>query len=133
MSIRTVIGIVTAAAVVDCRRVWDAQGLGAENFSIKLCAVGEGVTWETPPTHYAVADWVEYDMVVAWLALEDGVLPPIWGTWGEDGVIDEASALAATSKENLQIYCGPGDLNQLSHLNSVMEAPGLRQVPDREY
>ncbi len=133
MSIRTIIGVVTAAAVIDCRRVWNAQGLGTENFTIKLCANEPGVTWETPATHYALADWVEYETAVAWLALEDGILPTIWGTWGEDGIIDEASALAAISAENLEIFCGPGALDQQIHLNSILSTLSLVEVPDRIY
>lgn len=132
MSNQRFIAIVTDAELVDCRRVWDAQGLGPENFLIKICAASPGVTWETPPTHHAVSDAQEPSMIAAWQAMAYGVLPEIFGVWGEDGVIDEASAIAATAGDVLQVYTGSGEVNPQEHLDGILYGRGLMQVPEKE-
>lgn len=129
MTYLPVIAIVTADALINCRRVWAAMGLGDENFTIKICENVPGVTYETTPTHYAVSDNIEPELLAEWMALADGILPEIIGTWGEDGIIDEISALDATSKFILQVYGASGEVNPQQHLNGILNGRNLREIP----
>jgi hypothetical protein len=123
--------IVTAAAKDDANLVWLAMGRGPNTFTRKLCAIDEGVTWETTPTHYLMADSSSSESdVAAWQAMANGDLPQIEGVWGEDDVIDAASAMEATSAANLQVYSASGDVIPTEHAAGILGSRNLMLVPD---
>lgn len=125
--------VVTAAAKDDANLVWAAMGRGPNTFTRKLCADEPGVTSETPATHYLMADSSsEESDVHAWQAMANGDLPAISGIWGEDGVIDAASAQAAVSGTNLQVYSASGDVTPVDHMNGILASRGLMLVPEAE-
>jgi hypothetical protein len=128
-----VICIVTAAKKTDANLVWQAMDRGPETFTRKLCAIGEGVTPETPPTHYLMSDTSSTESDVAiWQGMANGDLPPISGIWGVNGVISAANAMTATNGANLQVYSASGDVIPVDHAAGILASRDLRFVPDPE-
>jgi len=123
--------IVTAAKRVSANRVWEAMGRGENTFARKLCAADENATDETPATHYLMADSSSSESDVhAWQAMADGALPAISGFWGEDGIINAASAQDAVSAANLQVYSASGSVVPTEHAAGILASRGLMLVPD---
>lgn len=124
--------IVTDAARVDINRVWEARGLGPDNFSRKVCAIDPGATPATPPTHWLMSDAGASDAEVAIVqAMTAGTLPS-GVAWGEGGLIAEADALAATDGAVLQVYTAAGDVEPVDHIAGILAGRGLQYVPAEE-
>lgn len=127
--------ICTAAARTNINLIWEAMGRGPGTFSRKLCAVDPNATYEEPATHYLMQDMSATDENVAiWSAMaENNDLPPITGTWGEDGVISSQDAQAAISSGNLFVFPAyglDGEQSELDWRNGVLAGMGLQFVPD---
>lgn len=128
-----VICVVTAAAKDNANLVWAAMGRGPNTFSRKLCAVSGSATDATPATHYLMADSSASEADVhAWQAMAAGDLPQIDGIWGEDGVINAASAHDAVSASNLQVYSASGDVAPTEHAVGILASREMMFVPDPE-
>lgn len=125
-----VVCIVTAVAKANADAVWEAWGRGPNTFVRQLCAINAGATWQTPATHYLMADSSTEESEVAIMqAMGNGDLPPISGVWGVAGVISAAAALAAITAANLQVYSAAGDVVPIDHANGVLLGRGLQFVP----
>jgi hypothetical protein len=125
-----VICIVTAAAKAGADAVWEAWGRGPNTFVRGLCAIDPDATWETPPTHYLMADSSTEESEVAIMqAMANGDLPPISGVWGVAGVVSAAVALASITAANLQVYSASGDVVPVDHMNGILAGRGLQTVP----
>jgi hypothetical protein len=129
MSALPAVCIVTDAARANANLVWAAMGRGPGTFSRKLTTASPALT-TSPVTHWLMADSSAQDTDVAtWQAFASGVLPS-GITWGQNGVIAQASAIAAVSASNLQVYSASGNVVPLDHCNSIMAGRGLSWVPD---
>lgn len=130
--------ICTVAACDDINRVWEAMSRGPGTFTRKLCAIDANATWQTPATHYLMQDMSATDSDVAeWQALCSGDLPPITGTWGEDGIISAEDAQAACDGGNLQVFSAAGlddsgdnGATPTQWRDGVLLGAGLMFVPD---
>lgn len=123
--------IITAAAKDDANRVWSAMGRGPENFGVPLTNQIPAVIG-SPITHYVSADSSsQASDVAAWQAMQNGDLPPVppGVVWGENGVIDAASAMAAVTGENLQVYSASGNVTPVEHLNGILQGRALSLIP----
>jgi len=127
--------ITTDAAKVDVNRVFDATGRGPATCSVPLVAADdETATYETPATHWFGQDMsATDDLAITWLAMTQGDLPLISGTWGEDGVISAQDAQAACMNGNLWIFSAGGIQTTQERDNwrdSVIAGMGLKRRPD---
>lgn len=113
--------------------VFAARGLGPETFIRKLCAASPSATPSTPATHWlssnAAGSQEELNILTA---MTEGNLPPVPDgvIWGEDGVISEAAAIAATDGSVFQVYSAAGDIEPVDHVAAVLASRGLQYVPD---
>lgn len=130
MSNQPIVCIVAADAKADANLVWAAWGKGPDTFSRRLTD-DENPTTSSTVTHYLMADSstsVEDVQIIQGFA--NGDLPPISGSWGQDGVIEAADAQAAISGANLQCYSASGNVVPLDHANAILASRGLSFVPD---
>jgi hypothetical protein len=134
MSSLPTIVICTAATRDDINLVWEAMGRGPNNISRKMCAIDPLATFETPPTHYMMQDMSATDTdVIIWQGLCSGDLPPISGVWGEEGIIEAATAQAACSGGNMQVYSAAGletSQQATEWRDGTFLGVGLQFVPD---
>lgn len=126
------ITIVTAAALTDFNRICNAMGLGTAYLGRPLCAIDPEATWETPATHYLANDMSALDSEApVWQGMaQEADLPPINGTWGEDGVISAQDAQAALAFGNVKVFTAAGEDTPMQWLNGVLLGCGLQFVPD---
>ena len=125
--------IVTAAQRDNANAVWEARGRGPNNFSRKLCELDPGATYETPATHYLIADSsTTQEEVAIMMSFQDGDLPPLPdGTvWGEEGIISAADAMTAINGANMQVYAASGDVAPVDHAAGILSSRDLMLVPD---
>lgn len=128
-----IVCIVTDAKKDDNNRVFAARGMGLVTHTRKLCAIDPAATYETPPTHWlssnAAGDATELAILQA---MTLGELPslPEGVAWGEDGVISEADAKAATDGSVFHVYSCAGDVEPVDHAAAVLLSEGLQFVPD---
>lgn len=128
-----IVCIVGDAKKDDNNRVFAARGMGPETFIRKLCAIDPAATYETPPTHWlssnAAGDGGELAILQA---MTLGELPPLPDgvVWGEDGVISEADAKAATDGSVFHVYSCAGEVEPVEHAAAVLATEGLQFVPD---
>lgn len=134
MSNLPAIVICTAAVRANVNLVWEAMGRGPNNLSRKLCSIDPEATYETPATHYLMQDMGATDSDVAiWQGLCENNLPPIEGTWGEDGIIEAGDAQAACGGGNMQVYSAAGIVTPQQRdewRDGVLLGAGLQFVPD---
>ncbi len=119
--------IITDAHKSAANRVWEAMGRGPGTFSIPIVN-DPAATWDSPATHWLMADDSAMPAdVAAWQALQRGDLPPVPAgvVWGENGVIDAASAMAAVTASNLQVYSASGDVQAAEHMAGILAGRGL--------
>jgi len=130
MTTQPCVGIVKAADKDNANLVWNAWGKGPNTFSRRL-TTDAVPTMSSTVTHYLFADSsssVEDVQVIQGFA--NGDLPPIMDTWGVDGVISAADALAAIDGDSLQCYSASGSVTPLDHCNAILDSRGLKWVPD---
>lgn len=130
-----IVCIVTDAQKTNINLVFDARGLGPETFTRKLCAVDPSATPDTPPSHWLMSNAAgSQDELTILTAMTEGTLPalPDGVAWGEDGVISEADALAATDGAVFQVYSAAGDIEPVDHVAAVLVSRSLQYVPDPE-
>ena len=128
-----VICIISDAKKDDLNKVFEAMGIGPETFTRKLCTINPSATYETPPTHWlmSMVNASEEDVAI-WQAMTAGNLPqlPTGLSWGEDDIISEVSALAASAGNVFHVYSAAGDIVPVDHANAILESEGLQFVPD---
>lgn len=126
------VGIVKAADRANANLVWDAWGKGPNTFSRKLTTDSPATTSSTV-THYLFADSsTSVEDVAIIQAMANGDLPPLQTgySWGVDGVIAAADALAAIDGDSMQCYSASGNVTPLDHCNAILASRGLSWVPD---
>lgn len=127
------IGVIAAAAKDDANRVWAAWGKGPQTFSRALTD-DPSPTLESTVTHYLVADNTTATADIQIMqGFADGSLPPLAAVdavWGEDGIIDQAAAIASVSAANFQCYTASGEVEPRDHCDAILASRGLRLVPD---
>ena len=127
------ITIVTASAVTNLNRIGRAMGEGSVYFSgRKLCAIDPNATHLTPATHWLSQDMsAQAEDAPVWQSMaQQADLPPIVGTWGEDGVISSQDAQAALTYGNLKVYTAAGEDSPAQWCEGILTGLGLQLVPD---
>lgn len=130
-----IVCIITDEQKNNINLVFAARGHGPETFTRKLCAVDGNATPSTPPTHWlmsnAAGDQGELSILVD---MTNGILPslPTGVVWGQDGIISEVDALAATNSSVLQVYSAAGDVEPVDHVVAVLSSRNLQYVPEPE-
>lgn len=136
MSNLPLIVVVTAAAAQNASLVLEAWGRGPNTFT-----QGRKLTTDPAPTsgsvvtHRLVHDGsTDQATVAVFQGFANGDLPPLpnGASWGVDGIIDAASALAAISGASMQTFSASGDVIPTDHMMAVIETLGLKLVPDPE-
>jgi len=122
----------------DCNRTFDAIGRGPNTFSVALVAASDdSATYQSPATHWLGQDMSATDELTSiWLAMTNGEMPAITGSWGEDGIISEVDAVAACTSGNLQVYSAGGLIDSAAAMawrNAVLEGAGLKLRPDEPW
>lgn len=132
MSNHGLLAIVTTAQRANLNFVFDAMGLGPDNFSRRItndvpATSGSTVTQYGLYNASALAgDALLYENAKAgFLPNTDVNGDPIY--WGVNGVIDEAAALAAFAA--MQFWLNSSDVEPLTFANAVLAAAGLSYVP----
>lgn len=126
-----VVSLVVAAQKVAADAVWAAWGRGPETFGRALTDDPNPTTTSTI-THYLSADSsTTVEDVAIIQAMSHGDLPPLepGKTWGVDGVISAADALAAVNGASLQCYSASGNVEPLDHCNAILASRGLSWLP----
>lgn len=129
--------ICTAAARTNLNLVWNAMGRGPDTFIRRLASTP--VSEEDTPTHYLMQDMSAYDYdVVRWQALTAGDMPglddngnPIM--WGEESVISQEDAIAASTGGNLHIYTAAGPMTPTERdawRDGILAGRELAFIPD---
>ena len=130
-----IVCIITDAQKDAINLVFVARGDGPETFTRKICAADPDATPETTPTHWLMSDANGDDAELSILmAMTQGNLPdlPDGVVWGEDGVISEADAIAATDGAVFQVYSAGGDIEPVDHVAAVLASRDLQYVPEPE-
>ena len=127
--------ICVASARADLNRVWDAMGEGPSTFTTGLCADDPASTSETPPTHYIMLNMAASDSDAAiWQAMaQNNDLPPISGTWGQNGVISSEDAQAAIAAGNMLVFSAAGlatEQQREEWLAGVLASQDLQFIPN---
>lgn len=128
-----IIGIATAAALVNINLVLEAMGRGPGNISRKATTVSEP-EWTVTPTHYFMSDQgVTAEFQAQLLGFSNGDLPPLpeGVVWGENGVISASDALAAIGAESFAFASFNDGFAPLEQVAATLAAydPPLHIIP----
>lgn len=126
-----IIGIATAASLVNVNKVLEAMGRGPGNISRKA-TTASSPAWTATPTHYFMSDQgVTPEFQAQLLGFSNGDLPPLpeGVVWGVDGVISAGDALAAITAENFAFAAFNDGFTPGEQVASALAALGLHVIP----
>lgn len=95
--------------------------------TVPVCAIGEGVTWQTAPTHfYTNGASVDQDIAAIWQAAATGALPdgyevPPEATMTEQDIID--------AMDGIPVWTGANVSDATAWAAANLAPEGLMQVP----
>jgi hypothetical protein len=135
------IGIVTAGVQPAINQIFFALGRGPASFSVMLCDDVPEATYESPVTHYLMADMSAMQSdVETWAAMAQNKLLPALPTgvvWGENGIISEAAAQAALDTPDAMVlfpaYGLQTQQDRDNWLATALQNRGVRILPDEPF
>jgi len=129
-----IIGVCTAAALVNVNAVLEAMGRGPGNITRKATTVANP-DWTATPTHWWMSDQgVTPEFQTQLLGFSNGDLPPLPDgvVWGVNGVISAADALAAITAQNFAFAAFNDGFSPGEQVNAALSALGLYIIPFEE-
>lgn len=99
--------------------------------TVPVCAIGPGVTWETPASHYYTnAASVDLTIATVWLAAAKGNLPPDFelppeATMTVQDIID--------ALHGIPVWTGANVSDAVEWADANLEPEGLMRVPPEEW
>lgn len=95
--------------------------------TIGVCAIAEGVTWQTPPTHwYTNGSSVDSGITDIWMAAATGMLPDGF-TLPEDATMTAQDVLDAMA--GIPIWTGVNITDFLAWADANLAGEGLIRIP----
>lgn len=127
-----IIGVATAASVVNVNKVLEAMGRGPGNISRKA-TTASNPAWTDTATHFYMSDQsATPELQQVMLGFSNGDLPPLpeGVVWGVNGVISAEDALAAITAANFAFAAFNEGFEPSEQVEAALTALGLTAIPD---